>query len=448
MRDPWEQQLALFISDRFGFRLEEHGRNVIPLIQGRIQERGENPEQYIAQLRRATDTDNELGWLVEAFTIGETTFGRDPEQLQAIQQIMVERQRAIGRPLQVWSAACATGEEAFTLAILMQEAGVAGTVLGTDLNERSLQTARSAGPYSSYRMMPVPERWKTTWFIPSGSGFTVSAAVKANVRFARHNLLEPPPQSQGGWDIILCRNVLIYFAPDTVDHVFASLLNGLHPDGALFLGAGDPVHTIRQPAIKRRLGERTAYLRPGQPARTGLPPLPPSGAERPVQPGYPPPAPPSRSDPPDAHLGKAAQKLSLHDFVGAQTELDAALQLAPQSADAHYLLGVTFLKRRAQTQAGAAFEAAIRCNRRHWPAMVLLAGLRQEQRQLLHAELHYRKALDLMSEPQPLQVQFQGANLVSSAHSNLAEARALARSELQNLQQAQLRAPIAEGTRR
>ena len=426
MQHPWEKELAELISERFGFRLEEYGRNVLPLIEGRLKERGERREDWLTRLRRAGPSDPELRWLVEAFTIGETTFGRDPEQLTGVQQVMVERSRAVNRPIHVWSAACATGEEAFTLAILMREAGVSGTVLGTDLNEGSLQVARAAGPYSSYRLMPVPTAWRGRWFRPVGAGFTVVPELRSLTRFSRHNLVEPGPSVEGGWDLIVCRNVLIYFAPETVDAVVGRLISALHPDGALFLGAGDPVGALRQPLSKRRVGVRTVYGRPAAAA-------PPRVIAPPTHAG-------------DGLVERGALRLSQHDFAGAIVDLEAALARAPDWADAHYLLGVARLKQRALAPAAAALEAALRCDRRHWPAMTLLAGVRQEQRQLLHAELHYRKALELMTGPGPLKVAVRAAALVSSAHSNLSESRELARAELDSLQRAQLRPHTPGGT--
>jgi chemotaxis protein methyltransferase CheR len=475
---PWERSLAELVAERFGFQLGEHGKNVLPLIERRLSGRGEAPEAWLERLGRAGPADPELRWLVEAFTIGETTFGRDPEQLSGVQQVMVERHRALGRPLQVWSAACATGEEAFTLAILLAEASVPGAVLGTDLNEGSLQVARTAGPYSSYRLMPVPPDWQAKWFVPSGGGWTVAPTLRRQVQLQRHNLLDAAPAVAGGFDLIVCRNVLIYFSPETVDAVVGRLLGALHPDGVLFLGAGDPLSALRQPLRKLRLGLRTAYQRPAPPstpAHSAAPglrstasngPATPAGAPTPGQGGgHPDPAALERArsalgardlrsaaalldlhlraQPADAEAlsERGALRLSQHDFVGARVDLEAAVARAPQRADAHYLLGVAHLKQRADALAAAAFEAALRSERRHWPAMVLLAGVRQSQGQLLHAELHYRKAVELMKGPQPLSLTVRAAGLVSSAHSSLRESCEVAIAELDSLQRAQLRAP-------
>lgn len=485
MQHPWGAALADLVAQRFGFQLGEHGKNVLPLIERRLAASGEAPEAWLRRLREAGLADPELRWLVEAFTIGETTFGRDPEQLSGVQQLMRERSRALGRPLNVWSAACATGEEAYTLAILLAEANVPGAVLGTDLNEASLAVARAAGPYSGYRLMPVPPEWRRRWFSPISGGagggaagggaegaWTVAPALRRQVQLQRHNLLEAPPSPPGGFDLIVCRNVLIYFSPETVDAVVGRLLAALHPEGALFLGASDPLSALRQPLRKLRLGARTAYQRPGPPPE----PAPASGSnDRPAGALSPPatsgakpsPAAPTggleraraamgardlrsaglaldqhlQAQPRDAEAlaERGALRLSQHDFAGACADLEAAVGLAPLRADAHYLLGVAHLKQRAEAPAAAALEAALRCERRHWPALLLLAGLRHGQRQLLHAELHYRKALELMRGPAPLSLSLRAAALVSSAHSSLRESCAVAAAELDSLQSAQLR---------
>lgn len=174
-----------------------------------------------------------LAALVEHSVVAETVFWRHPEQLDAIGRIAAESPG----PLSVWSAGCATGEEPYSVAMALLEAGRRGKgdrILATDVSERSLEVAEAAvyGP-RSLRKLPagIAERWL------SGAGERkVAAEARALVRFARHNLVPDAAPPGGPFDLVLCRNVLIYFTPETAATVLYKLVGALHPGGLLVLG--------------------------------------------------------------------------------------------------------------------------------------------------------------------------------------------------------------------
>lgn len=179
-----------------------------------------------------------LSRLGEAVPVGETYFFRQPEHFQyLLHQVLPSRPPG---PLKVWSAGCATGEEAYSLAACLASSktleGVELEILGTDLSQDHLETARKGvyGPWSlrgdKEELYPVFER--------SGrSSYSVKREIKDRTRFLQHNLLQSPPE--GPFDIIFCRNVLVYFTPEAARVVLRNLSAALSPEGLLFLGPAD-----------------------------------------------------------------------------------------------------------------------------------------------------------------------------------------------------------------
>jgi len=201
--------------------------------------------------------------LLEHAVVVETSFFRHPEQLAALAAHLGPRPA----PLRLWSAGCASGEEAYSLAIAMLEAG-RGTrgdaVLGTDVSERALAAARRAayGPRALRKVDPAAAaRWLEP---PDAEGARrPTAPVRAQVSFARHNLVRDPPAPAGAFDAILCRNVLIYFEPVVAAGVLRRLADALRPGGALVLG---PVELPLAAAVPLDWVERegaTLLVRPG-----------------------------------------------------------------------------------------------------------------------------------------------------------------------------------------
>lgn len=163
----------------------------------------------------------------------ETAFWRHPEQLDAIGRIAA----AAEGPLAIWSAGCATGEEPYSVAIALLEAGRAGRgdrVIATDVSERALATARIGlyGPRALRKLPPaVAERWL------AGQGDRrVGVAPRALVWFVRHNVVSDPPPPGAPFDVVLCRNVLIYFDGATATAALRRLADALRPGGTLVLG--------------------------------------------------------------------------------------------------------------------------------------------------------------------------------------------------------------------
>ncbi|MBK9518224.1 MAG: methyltransferase domain-containing protein [Anaeromyxobacter sp.] len=170
--------------------------------------------------------------LAEHAVVGETSFWRHAEGLLAL----AHRLAGAAGPLSIWSAGCATGEEPYSLAVALLEAGrdVAGdTLLATDLSQRALARAR-AGLYRARALRRLPRALAGRWFQASDQGARVDPRAAAPVRFLRHNLLEPAPP--GPFDAVVCRNVLIYFEAAVAAAALQRLAGALKPGGLLLLG--------------------------------------------------------------------------------------------------------------------------------------------------------------------------------------------------------------------
>ena len=209
--------LAELIERTTGLALERGGVNTAldRFVTERLHTLGlANIDDYVALAANPTGTEQRR--LIDAITVPHTWFYRDQEQLQTIAKLLTEA--PAGR-LAIWVAGCATGEEAYTLAMIGRSIGREVNVLATDVNETALEAARR-GVYSSLAVRDVPPN-ERRWLTPHGNRFSVDPALRQDVSFMRHNLVDAPPQApnRGGWDLVVCRNVLIYFAPSTSSRV-------------------------------------------------------------------------------------------------------------------------------------------------------------------------------------------------------------------------------------
>lgn len=186
--------------------------------------------------------------VVEALLNNETYFFRDKptfDQLPAAILPELARRRANTRRLSIWSAGCSTGQEVYSLAMLFAEQrarweGWTIEILGTDVSQRAITAARS-GRYSQFEVQRgLSVTQMLNWFDECREGWQVRPEIQQMVRFEQHNILDHPP-GRRGFDLILCRNVLLYFNQQTRAHTFSRLAAALAPDGFVMLGAGETV---------------------------------------------------------------------------------------------------------------------------------------------------------------------------------------------------------------
>jgi chemotaxis protein methyltransferase CheR len=188
-----------------------------------------------------------LDQVMADLTVGESYFFRDPAQFHFIREVVLPSvMRAPSRaPIRVWSAGCATGEEAYSLAILLREAGLAGNshVIGTDIVRHRLARARRAR-YTRWSLRGITDQLEQAYFRRQGARFELLPAIRRSVVFRYLNLADTrfaePGSEMAGMDLILCRNVLIYFSAPAVARVAGALLNCLGDTGWLLLGGADP----------------------------------------------------------------------------------------------------------------------------------------------------------------------------------------------------------------
>jgi chemotaxis methyl-accepting protein methylase len=234
---------------------------------------GLGPAEFL--LRSGTESEL-IDDLVDEVTVKETTFLRDRAQLDAIDWhgLLARAVRAGSPSIRVWSAACATGEEAYSLALLAAVAlGVDDPpidILGTDISRAAITDAER-GRYRERALRHVDGRLRAHYFTEDGGAHTVSSALRRHVRFRLHNLVSDPipPHGELAFDLIVCRNVLIYFDLPTIDRVRVGLSHALRAGGSLVIGAADALggsapsgRPIAAPSLEAALPIATRKRRP------------------------------------------------------------------------------------------------------------------------------------------------------------------------------------------
>ncbi len=240
-------QLGLQFDDsRLGFLAE--------VLRKRLEAGGHDSRRYLQHLEGSPRIDAEAGALARELTVGETYFFRNNDQFRAFAELVLPasmRERRLDKRLRVLSAGCASGEEAYTLAIVLREAipdpswDVA--IRAVDINPAVLERAAN-GHFSTWALRETPAHVRDRWFRPAGRDFVLADEIRAAVSFGQHNLTADDPDlwRPNFYDVIFCRNVIMYFSPEKMRAVVARIASSLTPGGYLFLGHAETLRGLSQ----------------------------------------------------------------------------------------------------------------------------------------------------------------------------------------------------------
>jgi chemotaxis protein methyltransferase CheR len=221
------------------------------VLQRRLSKLGHSSDAYIWDLQRETPND-EIAALARELTVNETYFFRNIEQFHALAGVVLpERLQAdrAQRTLRLLSAGCASGEEAYSMAIVAREAipdpSWEVAIRAVDLNPAVLEKARRAR-YSSWALREAPADMRQRWFRSEGREMILDEAVRGAVKFEVANLASDDPYlwQPDTYDVIFCRNVLMYFAPEQMQAAIRRITQSLAPGGFLFLGHAETLRGI------------------------------------------------------------------------------------------------------------------------------------------------------------------------------------------------------------
>jgi chemotaxis protein methyltransferase CheR len=202
--------------------------------------------------------------VIDALTVNETLFFRDVHPFEALRTKIIPELVGRGgrRPLQIWSAASSTGQEAYSIAILLNELRIINAnIHGTDLTERVLVQARE-GSYSQFevnRGLPAPHLIR--YFRQEANRWILRDDIRSMVQFKRMNLVEQWP-SMPLFDVIFLRNVLIYFDVECKSRILANMVQQLQPGGYLVMGSAETTLGLCSSLVPREFGRATFYQRP------------------------------------------------------------------------------------------------------------------------------------------------------------------------------------------
>ena len=233
-------RVAALLNDRIGLRPEPTLRaRLHRCVRDEAAAHGQDLQAYLGTLTAGADA---LQSLLNRVTVQETAFFRHPDHFEVLARHILPRLR---EPVTIWSAGCANGQEAYTIAMLLDELGIEGTVVATDLSTAALQRT-AAARYATRELRGLSPVRQQRHLTPSGKGWLVNDSVRRRVTTLRHNLVDPPPDPVRACQVVFCRNVLIYFSVEHAQAFLDRAADVLPTGGCLFLGAAE---TMRLPGV-------------------------------------------------------------------------------------------------------------------------------------------------------------------------------------------------------
>ncbi|ABI91062.1 cheR methyltransferase, SAM binding domain protein [Burkholderia ambifaria AMMD] len=230
------------------------------------------PEALDAYWQQLNASADERRALIELFVVPETWFFRDREAFATLARLALERLAATpGRVIRVLSAPCSTGEEPYSAAMALLDAGLdpaSFMIDALDLSVRAIEQAR-LGCYGRNAFRGTATEFRARYFTPAADGWLLDERVRARVQFRQANLIEPGVDTGIRYDFVFCRNVLIYFDRDAQDRVIGSLDSWLADDGMLFVGPAETGVAMRHGLRSARVPLAFAFHRDGGGAAVG-----------------------------------------------------------------------------------------------------------------------------------------------------------------------------------
>jgi len=276
MSDEQFRKLRKVIYDRAGIHFPDEKKYVLESrLCRRLQELEiQDYDTYLSFLTIGPYQSDEFQEMFNKITINETSFFRNEPQLDVLEKQvlpeLLEARKGVKR-LRIWSAACSSGEEPFTIAMLVHRTlGVRLPdwrieILGTDISEKALETGLS-GKYTDYAVRTTSPINKQRYFRKEGAFWILDETIRSMVNFEVHNLKDRMAAKRHGvWDVIVCRNVMIYFDSDMKTQVVRTFGEQLQDDGYLFIGHSETLRGLdvpfEQPPIPQAFCYRKALPR-------------------------------------------------------------------------------------------------------------------------------------------------------------------------------------------
>ncbi len=210
--------------------------------------------------------------IVEAMTTNETYFFRDQHPFEALRTTVIpelKELRKAEKRLKFWSAAASTGQEAYSIAMIIHEyfpelLSWRIEILATDISQEAIKKAQS-GAYSQIEVnRGLPVTFLVKYFKQNGSKWVISEKLRRMITFRKLNLVEPFPPGFGPFDVVFCRYVLIYFSAEVKQQVLNKIAKVMRPKGYLFLGATETPHSLPQGFVRKTIGRTICYQWQGQ----------------------------------------------------------------------------------------------------------------------------------------------------------------------------------------
>lgn len=189
---------------------------------------------------------------VNYLTINVSEFYRNPDQWKIMdKEVFPSLIDQFGKNLKIWSAACSTGDEPYSLVMAMSNHLPLNQIkiFATDIDKQVIEKAKT-GLYNAKSIVGVPDDMKKKYFTQVGPSFRVADEIKARVEFKEHNLLKDPYPTK--CDLIVCRNVLIYFTEEAKEQVFRKFFQALKPGGVLFIGSTEQIINYKEIGYERQ----------------------------------------------------------------------------------------------------------------------------------------------------------------------------------------------------
>jgi chemotaxis protein methyltransferase CheR len=255
-------KLSRVINETCGIKMPQEKKILLEArLRKRLRTLGmESFEEYSEFFFQQGDAAGELIHLIDVVTTNKTDFFREPQHFELLQQRLLpdlvhRHGLGIERPLRIWSAGCSTGEEPYTLAMVLnefalQEPGFSFVILATDISTRVLEKAE-LGIYNRERIEPVPAPLQRRYLLRSkdreANQVRIVPELRRQVNFRRLNFMDEDFAISESIDVIFCRNVLIYFDRETQERLIKRFCDRLRPGRYLFLGHSESINGMKLP---------------------------------------------------------------------------------------------------------------------------------------------------------------------------------------------------------